>query len=128
MKREDWHIKQFDRDHGSFEEFRELVYADIDAFNEESLDAKRIELEKEDKAHILEIEKFKIEKKKLDIESEMMFYNGFRPAILIISLCVGIALMIFLIKKYAPDNSRRNELENDRGRRNRDDSTISTQL
>jgi len=127
MKSEDWHVKQFDREHGSFEQFRELVYEDINAFHEEALDEKRKELEKEDKAHILDLEKFKIEKKKLDIESEMMFYNGFRPAILIISLFVGIALMIFLIKIYARDNnSHRNESGNDRRRYSRGNLTIST--
>ena len=138
MKSQDWHVKQFDREHGSFEQFRELVYEDINAFHEEALDEKRkelekedkahiLELEKEDKAHILDLEKFKIEKKKLDIESEMMFYNGFRPAILIISLFVGIALMIFLIKKYARDNnSHRNESGNDRRRYSRGNLTIST--
>ena len=138
MKSQDWHVKQFDREHGSFEQFRELVYEDINAFHEEALDEKRkelekedkahiLELEKEDKAHILDLEKFKIEKKKLDIESEMMFYNGFRPAILIISLFVGIALMIFLIKIYARDNnSHRNESGNDRRRYSRGNLTIST--
>ena len=56
MKSKDWHVKDFDIYSGTFDDFKRLVYYDLETFadEEEKLKEKeRLESEQKDKEHML---------------------------------------------------------------------------
>ena len=104
MKSKDWHVKDFDIYSGTFDDFKRLVYYDLETFADEEegklKEKERLESEQKDKEHIIELKKLIIAEKELDIDSDQQFLRGLLPLFLILASFLVMAVLFMLFKYF----------------------------
>ena len=120
----DWRIKDFNINHG-FDEFQELWYEDMAAFNAEIENKKKTESIQDEKNRLLEMKKLELQLKKMENEAESQSNAvSMQPFIWLILLLVSGA-MFYLILKTIQQKQRQ---ESNRNRQDSRTSVISSQI